>query len=119
MDGNVWFSPLSSCDHLFEQFQHRGFGSQMTNTPMVIMWVNNNQVVLSQRKAATEAMPTVDASPPRTATLATSLSVVSKSFFENSHLGNKCLLQLSTTKPELAYTIPVSLYSVPIYKTWL
>jgi hypothetical protein len=51
---------------------------------MVIMWINNNQVILSQRKAPTEEMPTVDASPPRTATLASSLSVVSK-VFPNSH----------------------------------
>lgn len=50
----------------------------MANTPMVIMWINNNQVILSQRKAPTEEMPTVDANPPRTATLAPSLSVVSK-----------------------------------------
>lgn len=50
----------------------------MSNTPMVIMWINNNQAILSQRKAPTEEMPTVDASPPRTATLAPSLTAVSK-----------------------------------------
>lgn len=65
-----------------------GFGSEMTNTPMVIMWLNNGQAILSQREASQEVMPTVVASPPRTATLAPSLSV------------------LSTSKPELAYTIP-------------
>ncbi|KIM40060.1 hypothetical protein M413DRAFT_73322 [Hebeloma cylindrosporum] len=52
------------------------------------MWINNNQVILSQRQASAEVMPTVVANPPRTATVASSLSV------------------LSTTKPELGYTIP-------------
>jgi len=65
-----------------------GFGGQMSNTPMVIMWLNSNQVILSQREASSEVMPTVVANPPRTATFASSLSV------------------LSTSKPELAFTIP-------------
>jgi hypothetical protein len=60
----------------------------MTKTPMVIMWLNNGQVILSQREASAQVMPTVVANPPRTATLAPSLSV------------------LSTSKPELAFTIP-------------
>jgi len=44
---------------------------------MVIMWLNDGQVILSQREASAEVMPTVVANPPRTATLAPSLSVVS------------------------------------------
>jgi len=63
----------------------------MSNTPMVIMWLNNNAVILSQRKAPTEEMPTVDASPPRTATLAPSLSVVSNRYLPFGNMTNECL----------------------------
>ncbi|KAG6900546.1 hypothetical protein C0993_009123 [Termitomyces sp. T159_Od127] len=53
-----------------------GFGQFMANTPMVIMWPNGNDVVLSQRKAPREVMPTVDPSPPRIATIDKSLTSV-------------------------------------------
>lgn len=60
---------------------YSGFGSQMANTPMVIMWMNSDgSATLSQRKAPTEVMPTVDPSPPRTASMATNLNVV-RNFF--------------------------------------
>jgi len=62
---------------VFHSFCYRGFGSQMADTPMVIMWLNNGQVILSQRQASAEVMPAVVANPPRTATLAPSLSDVS------------------------------------------
>jgi len=66
-----------------------GFGTQMAHTPMVIMWMNSDgTATLSQRKASSEAMPTVDSNPPRTATFSSALSV------------------LSSTKPSLAFTIP-------------
>ena len=55
----------------------RGFGSRMANTPMVIMWMNSDgTATLSQRRASTEAMPTVVSDPPRTATFSSTLSVV-------------------------------------------
>ncbi|KAF8143354.1 hypothetical protein K438DRAFT_1691444 [Mycena galopus ATCC 62051] len=55
-----------------------GFGTQMANTPMVIMWGNSDgTVTLSQRQAPGESMPTVVASPPRVATLSDTLSTTS------------------------------------------
>jgi hypothetical protein len=66
-----------------------GFGTQMADTPMVIMWMNSDgTTTLSQRKAASEVMPTVDSNPPRTASFSSALSV------------------LSSSKPSLAFTIP-------------
>jgi len=45
-----------------------GFGQQMANTPMVILWENQDgSMTLSQRQAPAEVMPTVVASPPRIA----------------------------------------------------
>jgi hypothetical protein len=58
-------------------FAHRGFGNTMANSPMVIMWPNSDgTITLSQRLASSEVMPTVVSSPPRVATLSTSLSSV-------------------------------------------
>ncbi|KAK7677534.1 hypothetical protein QCA50_019540 [Cerrena zonata] len=66
-----------------------GFGSQMANTPMVIMWPNSDgKITLSQRKSTGEFMPTVDSSPPRTATAQAALSTASGS------------------NPKLVFTIP-------------
>lgn len=68
-----------------------GFGSQMANTPMVIMWSNSDgTITLSQRQAQREVMPTVVENPPRVATLNDSLSITSGS------------------TPQLAYTIPAN-----------
>jgi hypothetical protein len=68
-----------------------GFGSRMANTPMVIMWINRDgTVTLSQRKASSEIMPTVDSNPPRRASFSTALSV------------------LSSSKPSFAFTIPTN-----------
>jgi len=65
-----------------------GFGQTMENSPMVIMWPNSDSsITVSQRSATSEVMPTVDSSPPRVATLSTSLS------------------STSGTEPKLAYTI--------------
>ncbi|KAJ7120690.1 hypothetical protein C8R43DRAFT_900556 [Mycena crocata] len=42
-----------------------GFGSQMANTPMVIIWGNSDgSVTLSQRQAPAEQMPTLVPNPP-------------------------------------------------------
>ncbi|KAI0674858.1 hypothetical protein C8Q78DRAFT_988665 [Trametes maxima] len=66
-----------------------GFGSVMTGTPMVIMWPNSDgSITLSQRKAPGETMPTVDASPPRTATSDPGASAI------------------TGAKPKLTFTIP-------------
>ncbi|GLB37082.1 putative protein with possible catecholamine-binding domain present in a variety of eukaryotic proteins [Lyophyllum shimeji] len=51
-----------------------GFGRVMASSPMVIMWANDGKVVLSQRSAPREVMPTVDPNPPRIATLVDSLT---------------------------------------------
>ncbi|KAG5636523.1 hypothetical protein H0H81_007749 [Sphagnurus paluster] len=60
----------------------------MANTPMVIMWENSGKVVLSQRSAPGEVMPTVDSNPPRVATFAQSAS------------------SLAGDKSKFAFTIP-------------
>jgi len=66
-----------------------GFGGTMAGSPMVIMWPNTDgSITLSQRKTSAEVMPTVDPSPPRPATLETSLS------------------SLTGSNPKLVYTIP-------------
>ncbi|KAI0076036.1 hypothetical protein K474DRAFT_1315198 [Panus rudis PR-1116 ss-1] len=68
-----------------------GFGQTMANSPMVIMWPNSDgTITLSQRKTSAEVMPTVDPSPPRPATLETSLS------------------SLTGSNPKLVYTIPAN-----------
>ena len=67
-----------------------GFGTQMANTPMVIMWPNSDgSITLSQRRAPGEIMPTVDSSPPRVASADAAAS------------------DLSGTQPKLTFTIPV------------
>ncbi|KAJ4479088.1 hypothetical protein J3R30DRAFT_3288932 [Lentinula aciculospora] len=44
-----------------------GFGSQMANSPIVILWSNSDgSITLSQRQAPSEVMPTVVTNPPRT-----------------------------------------------------
>lgn len=61
----------------------------MANTPMVIVWPNSDgTVTISQRKAPAEQMPTVDSSPPRTATLDMAAS------------------SLSGTNPKISFTLP-------------
>jgi hypothetical protein len=68
-----------------------GFGKEMVNSPMVIMWPNDDSTItLSQRSATSEAMPTVDSNPPRVATLSQTLSIT---------IGNK---------PQFVYTIPAN-----------
>src|SRR3954462_337398 len=57
-----------------------GFGQQMANSPMVVMWANSDgSVTLSQRQAASETMPRVVTSPARVATLSQSLTTSSGS----------------------------------------
>ncbi|KAF7978966.1 hypothetical protein HWV62_44207 [Athelia sp. TMB] len=68
-----------------------GFGAQMANSPMVIVWPNSDgSVTLSQRMAPAEVMPTVVASPPRLASLDVGLSSFAS----------------SNSKPFFVYTIP-------------
>lgn len=58
----------------------------MARTPMVIMWANaDGSITLSQRQAAGEIEPTVVASPPRVATLQSSLSEVRSSVSPPAH----------------------------------
>ncbi|KAE9385519.1 hypothetical protein BT96DRAFT_868385 [Gymnopus androsaceus JB14] len=57
-----------------------GFGSQMADSPMVILWSNSDgTITLSQRQAPAEVMPTVVSNPPRTATLLNNVSTASGS----------------------------------------
>ncbi|KAJ7252105.1 hypothetical protein B0H12DRAFT_624354 [Mycena haematopus] len=84
-----------------------GFGTQMSNTPMVIMWGNSDgTVTLSQRQAPNEVMPTVVASPPRIATRSDTLSTTSgNSAFvftipANSDTTQSLIYGFGTTNPE-------------------
>lgn len=55
-----------------------GFGSQMSGSPMVILWSNSDgTITLSQRQASGHNMPTVVSNPARVATLEDSLSSTS------------------------------------------
>ncbi|KIJ39420.1 hypothetical protein M422DRAFT_49570 [Sphaerobolus stellatus SS14] len=66
-----------------------GFGGQMANTPMVILWPNTDgSITLSQRQAPAQIMPTVVSNPPFVATAAPSLS------------------SLTGSQPRLVFTVP-------------
>ncbi|KAI5117855.1 hypothetical protein M0805_007698 [Coniferiporia weirii] len=85
-----------------------GFGSQMPDTPMVIMWTNSDgSITLSQRQAPQEVMPTVVANPPRIATAAPSLTSVTGSTPKfgytipaNSDTSQAVIWAFGTTNPE-------------------
>ncbi|CAA7263184.1 unnamed protein product [Cyclocybe aegerita] len=84
-----------------------GFGSQMANTPMVIMWLNSDgTVALSQRSATRLVMPTVDSDPPRIASFSSGASVLSGSTLSfaftipsNSDTRQSVIYALGTTTP--------------------
>lgn len=88
-------------DFVLRMFR-RGFGSQMANTPMVIMWSNSDgTITLSQRQAQREVMPTVVANPPRVATLNDALSNVSGHLEPPScQIGLSCIFSLSINRPQ-------------------
>ncbi|KAF9043771.1 hypothetical protein BDZ89DRAFT_1059221 [Hymenopellis radicata] len=55
-----------------------GFGTEMVGSPMVIMWKNSDGTfTISQREATAEVQPVVVSSPPRVATLQSTLSSAS------------------------------------------
>ncbi|KAK0462503.1 uncharacterized protein EV420DRAFT_1192002 [Desarmillaria tabescens] len=57
-----------------------GFGTQMSGSPMVIMWSNSDgTITVSQRQASGHSEPQVVSNPPRVATLAESASTTSGS----------------------------------------
>ncbi|RDB16770.1 hypothetical protein Hypma_002605 [Hypsizygus marmoreus] len=61
---------LSSTGKRTPGWMGMGFGRQMGNTPMVIIWTNSDgTVTLSQRTANGHTMPTLDSNPPRAASL--------------------------------------------------
>ncbi|KAH9926648.1 uncharacterized protein BXZ73DRAFT_102904 [Epithele typhae] len=80
---NDWFDrrpdTLKSTQQETPGWMAVGFGTQVANTPMVIMWSNpDGTVTLSQRTASSETvMPTLDSSPPRTATVDVNTFVLS------------------------------------------
>jgi hypothetical protein len=66
------------CPQLLTMLYARsGFGSYMGNSPMIIMWPNEDgSFTLSQRKAPYETEPKVDADPPFAATFLAEQSLV-------------------------------------------
>lgn len=65
-----------------------GFGTKMANADMVVMWVTNGNVTLSQRTAAGHVQPTVTSSPAQVASLVTPQATV------------------SSDKPVVTFTVP-------------
>ena len=62
----------------------RGFGTQMSDAKMILMWPNLDQSVsLSQRTAPGEVEPSPDSNPPRNATLYQPLTVVRHRMYPN------------------------------------
>ncbi|KAF8906571.1 hypothetical protein CPB84DRAFT_1882361 [Gymnopilus junonius] len=96
---------LSSLGNLNLGWMAMGFGQQMPDTPMVIMWINNDgSVTLSQRSAAAEVMPTVDSSPPRKAVKVSGLTISSAaqlafSVPSNSDTKQPVIFAIGTTNP--------------------
>ncbi|KAF8993680.1 hypothetical protein BDQ17DRAFT_1286196 [Cyathus striatus] len=96
LNGSTIQYVLSSTGKFSLGWMGMGFGRQMANTPMVIMWPNaDGTITLSQRSAPQQIMPTVVSSPPRVASISQNLSTVSGS------------------TPQLAYTIPTDGNSKP------
>jgi hypothetical protein len=62
-------SSISSLVTVVSPVSNSGFGTQMINSPIVLMWrdPSSGEVVLSQRKTSTYTIPTVDPSPSRIA----------------------------------------------------
>jgi hypothetical protein len=59
-----------------------GFGRQMINTPMVILWPNGDgTITVSQRQASGHTMPQVVDAPPRLANVSMASSSVSNYLF--------------------------------------
>ncbi len=78
LDGWECRSPVLSLyyPHLIDI--SRGFGNQMSNSPMIIMWSNSDgTITVSQREASGHSTPQVVSNPDRVATLAESASTVS------------------------------------------
>lgn len=75
---------------------------------MVIMWPNSDgSITLSQRKAPGEIMPTVDSSPPRTATAQAAMSTTSGSnpklvftIPQDSSVGTSIIWAYGSTNPD-------------------
>lgn len=62
-----------------DELSHSGFGTQMSDAKMVILWPNmDGTVTLSQRTATGLVEPDPDPNPPRVATLFQPLTIVSQ-----------------------------------------
>lgn len=102
MDGHVTISCSVSGVPPHANRLARGFGRQMTGTPMVIMWINQDgHITLSQRSASDYIMPTVDSNPPRVAQTSLPLSVVSARRTGLSLCSTKALIILDYFKRAL------------------
>ncbi|KAJ6594592.1 hypothetical protein B0H19DRAFT_974809 [Mycena capillaripes] len=78
LNGSTVQYTLSSTGKSKVGWMAMGFGSQMANSPMVIMWSNSDGTfTLSQRQAPGEVPPSVVSNPPRVATPDNALSTTS------------------------------------------
>lgn len=100
-------SPVPSRLTLVSPISHSGFGTQMVNTPIVLMWVDpsSGEAVLSQRQTSRYVMPQVVSNPDRVATAlqyktSSTSSQTSLSFEIPSASGSDNLIwAYSSTKP--------------------
>ncbi|OCH88654.1 CBD9-like protein [Obba rivulosa] len=75
VNGSTTEYTLQSQDAATLGWMAMGFGTQMADSPMVIMWGNSDgSITISQRQAPAEVMPTLVSNPPRVATPMPSLS---------------------------------------------
>ncbi|KAJ3992596.1 hypothetical protein F5050DRAFT_895974 [Lentinula boryana] len=76
IEGSMTQYTLSGTGRMIPGWMGVGFGSQMANSPMVILWLNSDgSITLSQRQAPAEVMPAVITSPPRIASLLANASI--------------------------------------------
>lgn len=69
MDGNVSFTHTPRRSTCRSSISNSGFGSQMVNTPLVLMWRDSTgKAVLSQRQTSQYVMPRTVSNPSRVAT---------------------------------------------------
>ncbi|KAF9049708.1 hypothetical protein BJ165DRAFT_939693 [Panaeolus papilionaceus] len=91
VNGSTTQYVLESLGNLPFGWMAMGFGRQMVDTPMVIMWTNaDGSPTLSQRSTRVQEMPIVDRSPARGASFLTTAS------------------SLSGNAPKLAFTVPTN-----------
>ncbi|QRW07746.1 cytochrome b561 domain-containing protein [Ceratobasidium sp. AG-Ba] len=106
-EGNTYYSLNTSLPFSRVGWMAVGFGDRMGGSPMVILWPNaDGTITLSQRQSNDHDDPQVVKSPPRTATLQTTMSTLtgsavtlSFSIPSSGHTTENMIYALATRKP--------------------